>query len=86
MRAMSVKKVNIRIYGMTCEDCVATVTRGLREQIGVLDAKVSLKDKNGIVTIDSDTISPDDLLRNRVFSKSSHYRATLIDQQNGEQA
>lgn len=83
---MDVKKVNLRIYGMTCDDCVRTVTSGLREQIGVIDATVSLKDKSGIVTIDPDTISPDDLLRSRVFSKSSHYRATLIDQQDGEQA
>ncbi|MGC8618411.1 MAG: heavy-metal-associated domain-containing protein [Thermoplasmata archaeon] len=83
---MGVKNVNLRIYGMTCDDCVRTVTSGLREQIGVIDAKISLTDKTGIVTIDPDTISPDDLLSNRVFSKSSHYRAILIDQQNGEQA
>lgn len=41
---MESEKAKLRIYGMTCDDCVATVTRGLREQEGVLDVRVSLRE------------------------------------------
>lgn len=34
----------------------------------------------GEVEIDPARVKPEDLLKNRVFSKPSHYRATLADQ------
>ncbi|MCL6002807.1 MAG: heavy-metal-associated domain-containing protein [Thermoplasmatales archaeon] len=77
---METRKAELRIYGMTCDDCVATVSRGLRDQNGVLDVTVSLNDGTGEVTIDSEKLRPEDLLKSRVFSKPSHYRATLMDQ------
>jgi copper chaperone CopZ len=77
---MEEKKVKLRIYGMTCDDCVATVTRGLKDQAGVIDVRVSLKDGTGEVDVDLEKVNPEDLLRNKVFSKSSHYKATLFDQ------
>jgi copper chaperone len=77
---MEKKNVKLRIYGMTCDDCVATVTKALKEQSGVLDVKVSLQGGIGEVSLDQEKIKPEDLLKNRVFSKQSHYRATLADQ------
>ena len=77
---MSEERVKLRIYGMTCDDCVNTVSRGLKNQDGVLDVKISLKDGTGGVEVDPVKVKPEELLKNRVFSKPSHYRATLIDQ------
>lgn len=76
---MKEKVVKLRIYGMSCDDCVVTVARGLMEQPGVLDAKVSLKEGTGKVKIDPEAVRPEDLLKNKVFSGSSHYKATLME-------
>ncbi len=73
-------RVKLRIYGMPCDDCVTTVTRGLMDQDGVLDVKVSLEKRMGEVDIDPEKIKPEELLSNRVFKKPSHYKATLVDQ------
>ncbi len=64
---------------MTCDDCVATVSRGLRNQDGVIDVKVSLKEGIAEVAVDSAKVKPEALLKNGVFTKPSHYRATLVD-------
>lgn len=77
---MATEMVKLRIYGMTCEDCVDIVTQDLREQEGVVDAKVSLKDRGGEVTYDPEKINPEDILKNRAFRGTSHYRATIGNQ------
>lgn len=77
---MPEEKIKLRIYGMTCDDCVNTVSRGLGSQEGVLDVKVFLKDGTGEVNVDPKKVKPEELLKNRVFEKPSHYRATLMDQ------
>ncbi len=77
---MEKKKVKLRIYGMTCDDCVSKVTNSLKQQNGVLDVNVSLKDGTGHVVIDSEKINQEALLKNRVFTKPSHYKATLSDE------
>lgn len=74
---MAEKRVKLRIYGMTCDDCVRTVSNGLKSQEGVLDVKVYLEEKSGEVVIDPSKVKPEDLLRNKVFTKPYHYRATL---------
>ncbi len=80
-RLMEKEKVKLRIFGMSCDDCVTTVGSGLKEQDGVLDVKISLKDGIGEVDIDPSVIKPDMLLKNRVFTKPSQYRAILVDEQ-----
>ncbi len=76
---METKKVKIRIYGMTCEDCVATIKNGLLNQNGVVDVFISLKDQVGEVSIDEKGIQPEEILKNPVFQRPSHYRATLLE-------
>ena len=77
---MSEERVELRIYGMTCNDCVNTVSRGLKNQDGVLNVKISLKDGVGEVEVDPVKVKPEELLKNKVFEKPSHYKATLMDQ------
>lgn len=77
---MPEKRVKLRIYGMTCDDCVRTVSSGLKKQDGVLDIRISLKDGIGEVVVDPEKVKAEELLKNKVFTKPSHYKATLIDQ------
>ena len=44
--------VRIAIQGMTCEGCVASVTRVLKALPGVSDAQVSLRDASASVRYD----------------------------------
>ena len=76
---MEKKSVKLRIYGMTCDDCVSTGTKSLKQQEGVIDVNVSLKDGKGQVVIDAEKTAPEALLKNRVFTKPSHYKATLSE-------
>ena len=76
---MEKKSVKLRIYGMTCDDCVSTVTKSLKQQEGVIDVNVSLKDGKGQVVIDAEKTAREALLKNRVFTKPSHYKATLSE-------
>lgn len=77
---MEGRKVRLKIYGMTCDDCATDVSGGPESQDGVMDVKVSLKDGTGEVDTDPEKVKPEELLKNKVFSKSSHYRATLMGQ------
>ncbi len=60
------KTIELRIYGMTCDDCVAHVSKGLNEADGVTDVFVSLKDGIAIVKADNE-IKPEDLTNLNVF-------------------
>ncbi|MDR2142766.1 MAG: copper ion binding protein [Treponema sp.] len=42
-------KTTIKIEGMSCDHCVAHVTKALEEISGVSSVTVSLKDKNAVV-------------------------------------
>ena len=77
---MEKEKVKLRIYGMTCDDCVSTVTAGLKKQKGVIDVKVSLKDGTGEVNINNKEVKPEELLRNEVFTRPSHYKDIIINE------
>ncbi|MDR1505684.1 MAG: copper ion binding protein [Treponema sp.] len=45
-------KTTIKIDGMSCDHCVAHVTKALKETAGVSSVKVSLKEKNALVVHD----------------------------------
>ena len=82
---MKEQDVKLRIYGMSCEDCAVTISKGLRSHPGVSKVEISLREGIGKVTVDPETVSPGDLLKNEVFSRNSHYKATIIGQSSGVQ-
>jgi len=71
------KKVIIRVFGMTCNDCAVTVKKGLLSAEGVKDARVSLKDGIAEVLLDDAIVNPEELVKLPVFSAKSKYRAQL---------
>ena len=68
------RTIELKVFGMTCDDCVKHVSEGLRNANGVEDVSVSLKDGIAIVKA-ANEIDPDALPRLDVFS--GHYRAQL---------
>jgi copper chaperone len=71
------KRVELRIYGMSCDDCVLTIEGALRAINGVEDVVIDLRTGTGVVKIDDRDISPDDILKLPVFGKDSHYKALI---------
>ena len=68
------KTIELKVFGMTCDDCVRHVTNGLRDASGVQDVSVSLKNGMAIVKANDD-INPEELPRLDVFK--GQYRAQL---------
>jgi len=54
--------IEILIDGMRCKNCVGHVEKALNAQNGVLSVAVSLENRNAIVEIDSDKLSPESLV------------------------
>ncbi len=59
---MSIATATIYIDGMTCQGCVASVTRALKAVSGVTDVTVSLDDKCATIQYDSAQVTPDTLV------------------------
>lgn len=74
---MAENTINLRIEGMTCEGCAATISAYLRREEGVEKAEVSYGEKKARVDYDPDRTSPEKILRSRVFN--NHYSAELAE-------
>ena len=68
------KTIELKVFGMTCDDCVRHVNSGLKDASGVQDVTVSLKDGMAIVRA-NDEINPEELPRLDVFK--GNYSAQL---------
>ncbi|MDR0250505.1 MAG: heavy-metal-associated domain-containing protein [Burkholderiales bacterium] len=55
---MGLKTATFHIDGMTCQGCVASVTRALKAASGVADVSVSIDDKCATVQYDDAQIAP----------------------------
>ncbi len=65
------KTIELRVYGMTCDDCVEHVSSGLKNANGVNNASVSLKDGMALVK----ATDPEDFIKLDVFK--GQYRAQV---------
>ena len=73
---MAQKKVTMKVFGMTCDDCVFTVSSGLKSA-GATDVFVSLENGTASALVDDSVLSPQDLLKIPVFGEKSHYKAQV---------
>ncbi len=48
------KKINIEVGGMTCEHCVARVTKFVKNVKGVVDVNTSLKENKSYIKANDD--------------------------------
>ncbi|MEO5861774.1 MAG: heavy-metal-associated domain-containing protein [Burkholderiales bacterium] len=53
MFQLNVEKTTLKIDGMTCQGCVASITGVLKDVNGVIDAQVSLEANEASVAFDS---------------------------------
>ena len=60
------KTIELKVFGMTCDDCVKHITGGLINAQGVEDVSVSLEDGMAMVKASND-VDPDELPRLDVF-------------------
>ena len=63
--------IELRVYGMTCNDCMEHVSSGLKNANGVNNASVSLKDGMALVK----ATDPEDFIKLDVFK--GQYRAQV---------
>ncbi|OWP56744.1 MAG: hypothetical protein B2I17_03905 [Thermoplasmatales archaeon B_DKE] len=73
---MATRKVTMKVFGMTCDDCVIHVSRGLKEG-GADQVLVSLENGIASAVVDDSKVSPEDLVKLPVFGKDSQYKAQL---------
>ncbi len=73
---MATRTVTMRVFGMTCDDCVAHVSKGLTEG-GARRVSVSLKEGMASAVIDDSVVTPDDLVKLPLFGKESQYKAKI---------
>lgn len=56
-----VTQVTLDIGGMHCNNCVASVEKGINELEGIASVAVSLNDSNAIVEYDARKLKPEDI-------------------------
>ncbi len=70
------RKIELKIYGMTCEDCAFAIKNEM-EKIGARDVNIDYRKGMGSLILD-DTENPrDKILKSRVFAPESHYKAII---------
>ncbi len=74
---MAQKTIKLNIGGMTCQGCANTIVRYLEREKGVEEVSIDWKAGSGVVVIDPEVTSEEDILRNRIFE--GHYSAELAE-------
>lgn len=55
-------KQEFKVTGMTCQNCVAHVEKGINELAGVAKVKVNLKKEKSVVKYDESQVSNSDIV------------------------
>ena len=56
------QQINLSITGMHCENCAATISRNLKEMVGILVADVSIATEHAAVTYNPSTLSEEAII------------------------
>ncbi len=73
------KVLTLSIPGMVCSGCAASIQGALKNTDGVVDAKVTLSDKQAIVTYDPSVTTKEKIVNLEIFT--SIYPATIIKEE-----
>lgn len=71
---MSKQRVSIKVEGMTCKHCVASVERLINEVDGIYEVQISLDDGNASVLVDPFKTDKDKL--KKFINENSTYKAS----------
>ncbi|HLH86175.1 MAG TPA: heavy metal-associated domain-containing protein [Thermoplasmataceae archaeon] len=69
------KRVELRVYGMTCNDCALKVKKSLENE-GFNDVVVSLEGRTASFMVEEGR-NPEDALKSPVFGAKSPYKAQI---------
>jgi len=75
-------KINFKIKGMSCNACVQLITKELKEQPGVIEAKVDFDSNSGLVMYDKTKIQKQGIFN--VVKKAGDYQAEEIGDSEGQ--
>ena len=64
------KKITLKITGMTCDRCVDRIRSALEKERGVIKAEVSLEQGTALVHFRPGETTVDDILNSRVFTET----------------
>ncbi|APF18455.1 pyridine nucleotide-disulfide oxidoreductase dimerization region [Caldithrix abyssi DSM 13497] len=79
---MTIKRLKLKISGMTCEHCASSIEKSL-VQAGVIEANISYLAKGGTVSIDLRKTTLDDVLA--AVQSRGHYRVVdVLELNSGE--
>ena len=73
---MSETSIMLRIEGMTCDGCAASIEHAPKRQRGVRRVKVNWRAKSGEVAFDPEKATVDEILQGSIFRR--HYAASVI--------
>ena len=66
------KIIELKIKGMTCDNCAATIERQFKNKAGIVEMKVSYPKGNGIFTFDENKISKEEIIK--TINATGHYQ------------
>lgn len=75
-------KINFKIKGMSCNACVQSITKELKNQPGVIEAKIDLEANSGLVIYNKTKIQKQDILK--AVGRAGNYQAEEIDESNNQ--
>ena len=64
--------IELKIKGMTCDNCAATIERQFKNKAGIVEMKVSYPKGNGIFTFDENKISKEEIIK--TINATGHYQ------------
>ncbi len=73
-------KVELKITGMTCGGCAASVSRVLGKTQGVLDQEVKFPGDVAVITYDPEKVKPEDLVA--VIEEKTNFKAEVKKEDN----
>lgn len=74
--------IELKIKGMTCDSCAATIERQFKSKAGIAKKEVSYPKGNGIFTYDENTISKEEIIK--TINDTVHYQVVNEIMHKGE--
>lgn len=70
------RKATVKIYGMRCQKCVRKIEENVKTNLGIVEVKVNLQEKESIIEFDPTIIRPQNIVE---FISSLGFKAYLKD-------
>ena len=74
------EKVSLKIDGMHCNGCAATVAYSLKNQKGIVDAEITYSKKRGVITYDPTQTNEEGIVGSPIFREPHQFKAEIVEQ------